>query len=64
MSSETQINREPFDRIEIGDDCPVCGDEVKSVVTSYAEADGPRVQNSECSQYKRDSSQARFIFHA
>jgi len=63
MATSQDADTEPFERVEYGDDCPVCGDPVKAVVTSYAEADGPRVQNSECSEYKRDSSQCRFIFH-
>lgn len=61
MRANVEVDREPFERIEYGDDCPVCGRPVKSVVTSYADADGPMVQNSECSQY--DGAKARFIFH-
>jgi len=46
-----------------GDDCPVCGREVQSVIDAPSDADGngPHSINSECVQYADGG--ARFVFH-
>jgi C4-type Zn-finger protein len=56
------------DRLRYGDDCPVCGDDVKAVVENCecpdcGRVDGPRVYNGECSQTDTETGIARYIFH-
>ena len=61
-TKEVQIDREPFDeQLRYGDECPVCGESVKAVVTGVS-TEGPRVYNSECSQYAEEVG-SRYIFH-
>jgi hypothetical protein len=46
-----------------GDDCPVCGREVRSVIEAPTDEDGNGAHsvNSECVQYADDGS--RYVFH-
>jgi hypothetical protein len=55
------------DRLRYGDDCPVCGRPVKTIVESRpcgncGRVDGPRVYNGECAQHGEDGV-SRYIFH-
>jgi len=54
-------------RLRYGDDCPVCGEDVKAWVKprecgGCGRRDGPTVYNGECSQHL-DGGPSRYIFH-